>query len=101
MELGVIPTVFWLVVFLVFLVVTKSSSDPISQALIAYAMLHNCLETSFLHGLHFVWVMMVISIANILYSQASKPDLEAEFRSIRDRKKPFIDNASLDGHQTA
>jgi len=44
--------------------------------------------------------MMVISIANILYSHASKPDLEAKFRSIRDNKKPFVDDdAILDGRQ--
>lgn len=86
MELGVIPTVFWLLMFLAFLIITRNASDPISASIIAYGMLHNCLETSFLHGLHFVWVMMVISIMNILYSQAQKPNLDAKFRAIRDLK---------------
>lgn len=100
MELGVIPTVFWLLVFLVFLIATKDSSDPISQSLIAYGMFHNCLETSFLHGLHFVWVMMVIAIANILYTHARKPDLEAKFRAIRDSRATNEDGTP-DAHQTA
>lgn len=101
MELGVIPTVFWLLVFWAFLVVTKDSSDPISQALLAYGMLHNCLETSFLHGLHFVWVMMVISIANILYSHARRPDLDAKFRVIRNNKQMVEGDGAVDGPQTA
>ena len=87
MELGVIPTVMWLLAFLSFLVVTRNSTDPISSVLIAYGMLHNCLETSFLHGLHFVWVIMVIAIMNILYTQARKPNLDANFRAIRQRKR--------------
>jgi len=97
-ELGVVPTVFWLVVFWIFLVSTKESSDPVSQSLIAYGMLHNCLETSFLHGLHFVWVMMLISIANILYSHARSPDLEAKFRTIRDDKKPLFRDGRSPAH---
>lgn len=100
MELGVIPTVFWLIVFWVFLVATKDSADPISLSLIAFGMLHNCLETSFLHGLHFVWVMMVISIANILYSHARKPDLDARFRAIRDNKRDKSDGSVLDNQPT-
>lgn len=83
MEMGVIPTVFWLLMFLVFLIVTRNASDPMSSALIAYAMLHNCLETSFVHGLHFVWVVMIIAMMNILYTQAQKPNLDAAFRAIR------------------
>ena len=51
MELGVVPTVFWLVMLVVFIIVTRNASDPMSSALIAYALLHNCLETSF-----FTWV---------------------------------------------
>lgn len=87
MELGVIPTVMWLLAFLSFLFITRNASDPISSALIAYGMLHNCLETSFLHGLHFVWVIMIIAIMNILYTQARKPNLDANFRAIRERKR--------------
>lgn len=87
MELGVIPTVAWLLAFLSFLIVTRNSSDPISSTLLAYGMLHNCLETSFLHGLHFVWVIMIIAIMNILYTQARKPNLSANFRVIRERKR--------------
>jgi len=87
MELGVIPTVIWLVIFWVFLVVTRNASDPISTSLIAYGMLHNCLETSFVHGLHFVWVIMLIAMMNILYTQARKPNLEANFRAIREAKR--------------
>jgi O-antigen ligase len=101
MELGVIPTVFWLIVFWIFLVATKESSDPISQSLLAYGMLHNCLETSFLHGLHFVWVMMVISIANILYSHARRPNLDAKFRVIRNSKRGHDEEGVVDGPQTA
>ncbi len=86
MELGVIPTVFWLVMLLIFLMLTRNSSDPMSAALIAYALLHNCLETSFVHGLHFVWVIMVMAMMNILYSQAQRPNLDAVFRAIRDRR---------------
>lgn len=87
MELGVIPTVMWLLAFLSFLFITRNASDPISSTLIAYGMLHNCLETSFLHGLHFVWVIMIIAIMNILYTQARKPNLDANFRAIRERKR--------------
>ncbi len=83
MELGVIPTVFWLCLFWVFLVVTRNSSDPVSSTMIAYGMLHNCLETSFLHGLHFVWVIMIVAIMNILYTHAQKPNLDSVFRKIR------------------
>ncbi len=87
MELGVIPTVLWLVVFWVFLVVTRNASDPISTSLIAYGLLHNCLETSFVHGLHFVWVIMLIAMMNILYTQARKPNLDANFRAIREARR--------------
>lgn len=87
LELGVIPTVMWLLVFLSFLIITRNASDPISTTLIAYGMLHNCLETSFLHGLHFIWVMMIVAIMNILYTQAKKPNLDAHFRAIRDAKR--------------
>ena len=86
MELGVIPTVFWLVMLLVFLMLTRNSSDPMSAVLIAYALLHNCLETSFVHGLHFVWVIMVMAMMNILYSQAQRPNLDVVFRAIRERR---------------
>jgi O-antigen ligase len=101
MELGVIPTVIWLLIFWAFLVATKDSSDPISQALIAYGMLHNCLETSFLHGVHFVWVMMLISIANILYSHARKPGFDARFRLIRNNRQTIAGGDATDGQQTA
>jgi len=84
MELGVIPTVVWLFLFVVFLITTAESTDPMSSMIIAYAMLHNCLETSFLHGLHFVWVIMVMAMMNITYTQSQKPNLDAEFRKIRD-----------------
>lgn len=87
MELGVIPTAFWLLLFAVFLVMTRNSSDPISATMIAYGMLHNCLETSFLHGLHFVWVIMIVAIMNILYTHAQKPALDQVFRAIRNRKE--------------
>ena len=87
MELGVIPTAMWLLAFLSFLVITRNASDPISSVLIAYGMLHNCLETSFLHGLHFVWVIMLIAIMNILYTQSRKPNLDVEFRAIRARQR--------------
>ncbi|MEM7257039.1 MAG: hypothetical protein AAF404_06590 [Pseudomonadota bacterium] len=83
MELGVIPTVFWLVLLIAFIVVTRNASDPMSSALIAYALLHNCLETSFIHGIHFVWVIMVIAMMNIIYTQSQKPSLDAAFRAIR------------------
>lgn len=83
MELGVIPTVFWLVVLIIFIVVTRNASDPLSSVLIAYALLHNCLETSFVHGIHFVWVIMVMAMMNIIYTQSQKPNLDAAFRAIR------------------
>jgi O-antigen ligase len=83
MELGVIPTVFWLLMLIVFIIVTRNASDPLSSVIIAYALLHNCLETSFVHGIHFVWVIMVMAMMNILYTQSRKPNLDAAFRSIR------------------
>jgi len=81
LELGVIPTVFWLLALWIFLTFTRNSADPLSTAVIAYAMLHNCLETSFLHGLHFVWVLMVLGMMNILYTHAHKPDFRRGFGS--------------------
>lgn len=78
-ELGVIPTVFWLLAFWTFLTATKNSSDPLSASMIAYAMLHNCLETSFAHGLHFVWVLMLVGIVNIFYSHARRPNYKSNF----------------------
>lgn len=101
MELGVVPTVMWLLIFWAFLTATKGSSDPISQALIAYGMLHNCLETSFLHGVHFVWVMMLISIANILYSHARTPGFDTKFRLIRNNRQSIAGDGAADAHQTA
>lgn len=79
LELGVIPTVFWMLGLWIFLTATRNSADPLSSAVIAYAMLHNCLETSFLHGLHFVWVLMVLGMMNILYTHAHKPDFKRGF----------------------
>ncbi len=87
MELGVVPTVFWLLMLLLFLIFTRNSSDPLSSVIIAYALLHNCLETSFVHGLHFVWVIMVMAMMNILYSQAQRPNLDAVFRAIREQRR--------------
>jgi len=75
--LGVIPTVFWMCGLWLFLSVTRNSADPLSAAIIAYAMLHNCLETSFAHGVHFVWVLMLIGMMNILYTHAHKPNFKA------------------------
>jgi len=75
--IGVIPTVFWMVVLWMFLSITRNSSDPLSAAIIAYAMLHNCLETSFGHGLHFVWVLMILGIMNITYTHIHKPNFKA------------------------
>ncbi len=86
MQMGVIPTTFWLLMLIVFVIVTRNASDPMSSALIAYALLHNCLETSFVHGLHFVWVIMVMAMMNILYTQGQKPNLDAVFRNIRAQK---------------
>lgn len=74
LELGLIPTVFWMLGLWMFLSFTRNSADPISIAMIAYAMLHNCLETSFAHGVHFVWVLMVLAMMNILYTHAHKPN---------------------------
>jgi len=79
MELGVIPTVFWLIALWLFLSFTRNSADPLSTAIIAYAMLHNCLETSFIHGDHFVWVLMVLGMMNILYTHSHKPDFRRGF----------------------
>ncbi len=81
LELGVIPTVFWMIGLWIFLSITKHSADPLSAAVIAYAMLHNCLETSFGHGLHFVWVLMLIGIMNILYSHAHRPTYKASLNA--------------------
>ncbi len=92
MELGVIPTVFWLLMLLVFLIFTRNASDPMSSVIVAYALLHNCLETSFVHGLHFVWVIMVMAMMNILYSQAQKPNLDAVFRAIRERQRDDVES---------
>lgn len=86
MEMGVVPTVFWLIMLMVFLIVTRNASDPMSLALVAYALLHNCLETSFVHGIHFVWVIMVMAMMNILYTQVQKPNLDSAFRAIRARR---------------
>jgi len=77
LEIGVIPTVFWMCAFWMFLSVTRNSADPMSLAIIAYAMLHNCLETSFGHGLHFVWVLMLLGIMNIAYTHAHQPNFKA------------------------
>ena len=82
LELGVIPTVFWLLALWVFLSMTRDSADPLSTVVVAYAMLHNCLETSFLHGTHFVWVLMLMGIMNILYSHAHRPDHRSQIGSI-------------------
>lgn len=82
LAIGVIPTIFWLLALWVFLTFTRNSADPMSVAMIAYAMLHNCLETSFVHGQHFVWVLMVMSIMNILYTHAHKPDIRRGFGAI-------------------
>lgn len=82
LELGVIPTVFWLLAFWVFLTMTRESADPLSAVVIAYAMLHNCLETSFLHGTHFVWVLMLIGVMNILYSHAHRPAQRSQIGAI-------------------
>jgi len=95
LELGVISTVFWLMVIWMFLALTKHSADPLSNVAIAYAMLHNCLETSFLHGLHFVWVFMLVGVVNIFYSHAYRPNFRQRFSGtaasmstdfLRDRK---------------
>ena len=90
LELGVIPTVFWLLALWIFLTFTRNSADPLSTAVIAYAMLHNCLETSFLHGLHFVWVLMVLGMMNILYTHAHKPDFRRGFGSNPAVSQPTI-----------
>ncbi len=82
LEMGVFATVFWLLGLWTFLSITKNSADPLSSGMIAYAMLHNCLETSFVHGLHFVWVLMIIGIMNILYSHAHKPNFKVRFGAI-------------------
>ncbi len=79
LEMGVLATVFWLLGLWVFLTTTRNSADPLSSVVIAYAMLHNCLETSFAHGLHFVWVLMLMGIMNILYSHAHRPNFKARF----------------------
>jgi len=79
LELGVIPTVIWLIVLWIFLNITKNSADPLSATVIAFGMLHNCMETSFAHGIHFVWVLMLIGIMNILYSHARKPNFQTRF----------------------
>ena len=79
LEIGVIPTVFWMCALWMFLSVTRNSADPMSLAIIAYAMLHNCLETSFGHGLHFVWVLMLLGIMNIAYTHAHQPNFKARF----------------------
>ncbi len=79
LEIGLIPTVFWMLGLWVFVASTRNSADPLSTALIAFALLHNCLETSFGHGLHFVWVLMLLSMMNILYTHAHKPDFKRRF----------------------
>jgi len=79
LEIGTIPTVFWLLCMWMFLSFTRNSADPLSVAMIAYAMLHNCLETSFVHGIHFVWVLMLLGMMNILYTHANKPKLIVGF----------------------
>ncbi len=79
LELGVVPTVFWMLGLWMFLSFTRNSADPLSISMIAYAMLHNCLETSFAHGLHFVWVMMILGMMNILYTHAHKPNFTRRF----------------------
>ena len=77
--IGVIPTVFWIGALWMFLTVTRNSADPLSASIIAYAMLHNCLETSFGHGLHFVWVLMLLGLMNIAYTHAHQPNFKARF----------------------
>ena len=97
LELGVIPTVFWLIALWIFLSFTRNSADPLSTAVIAYAMLHNCLETSFIHGLHFVWVLMVLGMMNILYTHAHKPDFRRGFGAKpADTPPPVSPAAGLD-----
>lgn len=88
LELGVIPTVFWMLGLWMFLSFTRNSADPLSTAIIAYAMLHNCLETSFAHGLHFVWVLMVLGMMNILYTHSHKPNFRKRFGVITDDQAP-------------
>jgi|GEM_PF-2429091 len=72
LQFGTALTVFSLAALWFFLLRTKDSADPLSMSFIAYAMLHNCLETSFLHGMHFVWIIMLLGILNISYTHASK-----------------------------
>lgn len=91
LELGLIPTVFWMLGLWMFLSFTRNSADPISVALIAYAMLHNCLETSFAHGVHFVWVLMVMAMMNILYTHAHKPNFRRGFEA---KNSPGVNPAS-------
>ncbi len=79
LSIGLIPTVFWMLGLWMFLTFTRNSADPISIAMIAYAMLHNCLETSFAHGVHFVWVLMLLGMMNILYTHAHKPSFRRGF----------------------
>ncbi len=90
LELGVIPTVFWLIALWLFLSFTRNSADPLSTAIIAYAMLHNCLETSFLHGLHFVWVLMILGMMNILYTHAHKPNFRRGFGAQSAQSPPTV-----------
>lgn len=95
MEIGVIPTALLLVVLGAFIVVTRESTDAISATLLTFALLHNCLETSFLHGMHFVWVIMLIAIFNILCTSSQKIGAGARLRRPASaRRKPIGGAAS-------
>jgi len=89
MELGVVPTVFLLLALVGFIVMLGSKSDAMSSTLIAFALLHNCLETSFLHGMSFMWVIMLVAMFNILYTCTQRPSYSQAFRQIRRTHRPF------------
>ena len=102
LEIGTIPTVFWLLGLWLFLSFTRNSADPLSVALIAYAMLHNCLETSFAHGIHFVWILMLMGMLNILYTHAHKPNFRRGY-SVNPSTDPNLsdENGGVEEYSTA
>jgi O-antigen ligase len=94
MEIGVIPTTALLVILGAFIVLARESTDAISGTLLTFALLHNCLETSFLHGMHFVWVIMLIALFNILCTSSQKFGIVTRMRRPASARRKSIGGAA-------
>lgn len=94
MEIGVIPTAVLLSILGAFIVLARESTDAISGTLLTFALLHNCLETSFLHGMHFVWVIMLIALFNIICTSSQKIGVARRARRPASARRKAIGGAA-------